>query len=401
MAVSATNPKAAPTANPATRPATANPAAKGRYPTPQLRAPSTRATQPASPARPASPRVSSNPFDNRAAEVGISDGSAPTARRPAESARRTQPAPRTALPTAPGVRTASGQQPVVGGTSAAARPGTRPTTPATTRPLARPSVTPRQPVVGTPAGTPNSAPGGTNNAALPPRVATRPTTSAKPAVKPTADTRRLNAPIADTSAAPKSQPRRTEVETIPGPRRPLFDNGPRTNLAAESTPGYQFPPRSNYRETKSDTRYPSRPPAATAAPVRTAQREEPKADPTPEQAAPIEQASEHVADTATEAAEGEVGEDGSTPVLLRTKTPILSVETAGPKSLVIGKKSTFKITLSNRGEAAAGDVNVLIKIPPWAEVVNPEAMAIGGEGRASQGPAGIAWRFKATQAATE
>ncbi len=56
-------------------------------------------------------------------------------------------------------------------------------------------------------------------------------------------------------------------------------------------------------------------------------------------------------------------------VLFTRQSPLLGVETTGPRSITIGKEATYTVTLANSGDAAAQDVKVSVRIPPWTEVV--------------------------------
>ncbi|MDZ4817550.1 MAG: hypothetical protein SGJ20_01105, partial [Planctomycetota bacterium] len=59
-----------------------------------------------------------------------------------------------------------------------------------------------------------------------------------------------------------------------------------------------------------------------------------------------------------------------TDVLITRQSPLLSVETAGPRTIVVGKEATYNVVITNSGEVAAQDVTVTIRIPEWAEVVS-------------------------------
>ncbi|MGD0899848.1 MAG: hypothetical protein ABR915_18605 [Thermoguttaceae bacterium] len=66
-------------------------------------------------------------------------------------------------------------------------------------------------------------------------------------------------------------------------------------------------------------------------------------------------------------------------VLFAQKSPILAVETAGPRRIVVGKEAAYEVTIQNSGEIAADDVTVYVTLPPWADVVN--ATSSVGEAR--------------------
>src|SRR5690606_7879253 len=60
-------------------------------------------------------------------------------------------------------------------------------------------------------------------------------------------------------------------------------------------------------------------------------------------------------------------------VLFTRQSPVLSVETTGPRSITIGKGATYVVTLNNSGDAAAQDVKVTVRIPAWTEVMGATA----------------------------
>lgn len=60
-------------------------------------------------------------------------------------------------------------------------------------------------------------------------------------------------------------------------------------------------------------------------------------------------------------------------VLFARKSPILSVESLGPRRITVGKEAAYEITLQNAGEVAADDVTVFVTLPDWTEVAGAEA----------------------------
>ncbi len=63
----------------------------------------------------------------------------------------------------------------------------------------------------------------------------------------------------------------------------------------------------------------------------------------------------------------------SSGVLFTRQSPLISVETAGPRTIVIGKDATYLVTIKNSGEVAAQEVAVSIKIPEWTDVIGSQA----------------------------
>ncbi len=78
-------------------------------------------------------------------------------------------------------------------------------------------------------------------------------------------------------------------------------------------------------------------------------------------------------------------------VLFTRQSPQLSVETAGPRTIVIGREATYTVTMKNSGDVAAQEVIVSVKIPDWTDVAGSQASA----GVARQGTAeGEAFQWK-------
>ncbi len=63
----------------------------------------------------------------------------------------------------------------------------------------------------------------------------------------------------------------------------------------------------------------------------------------------------------------------------------LSVETSGPRKIVVGKEGTYEVVLRNRSVVAAEQVVVSIDLPQWTEVAGADATA--GTVAPGQGPA--------------
>ena len=69
-------------------------------------------------------------------------------------------------------------------------------------------------------------------------------------------------------------------------------------------------------------------------------------------------------------------------VLIDHKSPLLTVETIGPRKIVVGKEAAYEILLQNSGDVAAEEVTVTVALPDWAEVAG--ASASSGEVRPLQ-----------------
>ncbi len=73
-------------------------------------------------------------------------------------------------------------------------------------------------------------------------------------------------------------------------------------------------------------------------------------------------------------------------VLFAQQSPILGVQTAGPRSVNVGKEAAYTITINNSGQTSVQDLTVTIKIPAWTDVV--DAQASNGSTRASSTSSG-------------
>lgn len=81
-------------------------------------------------------------------------------------------------------------------------------------------------------------------------------------------------------------------------------------------------------------------------------------------------------------------------VLFARKSPILSVQTVGPRRISVGKQSRYELTIQNAGEVGADEVVVLVDLPAWADVLGAEATvgATQSGGAANNGGA-FQWRI--------
>ena len=80
-------------------------------------------------------------------------------------------------------------------------------------------------------------------------------------------------------------------------------------------------------------------------------------------------------------------------LLFTRRGPVLSVETLGPRKIIVGKESTYEVALSNAGEVAAEEVIVFVSLPDWAEVAHAEASS-GTPQFAAAGQAGVPFQWK-------
>ena len=67
--------------------------------------------------------------------------------------------------------------------------------------------------------------------------------------------------------------------------------------------------------------------------------------------------------------------EGDSGLLAAHKGPLLSVETLGPRKIIVGKESTYEVLLLNSGEVAAEELIVFVSLPDWAgSSITPERL---------------------------
>ncbi|MCC6125695.1 MAG: hypothetical protein IT426_12080 [Pirellulales bacterium] len=80
-------------------------------------------------------------------------------------------------------------------------------------------------------------------------------------------------------------------------------------------------------------------------------------------------------------------------LLFTRRGPVLSVETLGPRKIIVGKESTYEVELANSGEVAAEELIVFVSLPEWAEVANADA-STGTPQLATPGQSAAAFQWK-------
>jgi uncharacterized repeat protein (TIGR01451 family) len=58
---------------------------------------------------------------------------------------------------------------------------------------------------------------------------------------------------------------------------------------------------------------------------------------------------------------------------LTSQGPMISIETAGPRAIVMGKAANYRVRLVNQGSADADRVIVTVAVPAWAQITTTEA----------------------------
>jgi hypothetical protein len=85
--------------------------------------------------------------------------------------------------------------------------------------------------------------------------------------------------------------------------------------------------------------------------------------------------------------------EDSSNVLIENESPILSVVTRGPKTIVVGKPASYAVELSNRSDVAAKDVVVRMNIPQWVEILQQTSSSGAANIRPDDsGNAVLSWR---------
>jgi uncharacterized repeat protein (TIGR01451 family) len=79
--------------------------------------------------------------------------------------------------------------------------------------------------------------------------------------------------------------------------------------------------------------------------------------------------------------------------LFSHQSPILEVETSGPRSICVGKEANYTITISNAGELPAQNVEVSIKTPEASEVLRTKASNGEVVGSSNKRGEPLVWRM--------
>lgn len=85
-------------------------------------------------------------------------------------------------------------------------------------------------------------------------------------------------------------------------------------------------------------------------------------------------------------------------VLLAKQSPVLSVETIGPRNIKVGTPARYRVVVENAGKVAAEGVLVNVLLPEWADVVGANAST--GTARAVENENfGVEWRVGRVESA--
>ncbi len=108
--------------------------------------------------------------------------------------------------------------------------------------------------------------------------------------------------------------------------------------------------------------------------------------------------------TSAKSFQTDVASDDDDQLLITQKMPIITYQVAGPRKIIVGREAIYRVTLDNRGDAAADQLDATISIPGWAEVVGASSpTGIVDQQTISEQPREIFWkinRLAGTQKAT-
>ena len=76
--------------------------------------------------------------------------------------------------------------------------------------------------------------------------------------------------------------------------------------------------------------------------------------------------------------------DAASGVLIARKGPILSVETIGPRTIAVGKESTYEVQHRQLGRGGRRELVVFVSLPEWAEVAGARASTGAAQTAAGQ-----------------
>jgi uncharacterized repeat protein (TIGR01451 family) len=91
---------------------------------------------------------------------------------------------------------------------------------------------------------------------------------------------------------------------------------------------------------------------------------------------------------------GAGGRSNDPTVLVSNQAPIISTDIRGPKQIVVGREAVFHVRVHNQGNAAADGIDVHVRVPSWADVIDTTTTT-GSVAQASPGdPVGtLKWQL--------
>jgi uncharacterized repeat protein (TIGR01451 family) len=80
-------------------------------------------------------------------------------------------------------------------------------------------------------------------------------------------------------------------------------------------------------------------------------------------------------------------------ILVTNQMPVITSDIRGPKQVLVGRDATFRVRIQNRGDIAADSINVVVRVPSWAEVVDTAASnGTVGQSSATKATGSIEWQ---------
>ncbi len=80
-------------------------------------------------------------------------------------------------------------------------------------------------------------------------------------------------------------------------------------------------------------------------------------------------------------------------LLMVRKSPVISVETLGPRKITVGKEAVYQLHLVNSGEVSADGVVVHVQLPAWADLAGAESSVGSAQyDQATEAARPLSWR---------
>ncbi|QDU75140.1 Large cysteine-rich periplasmic protein OmcB precursor [Bremerella volcania] len=161
----------------------------------------------------------------------------------------------------------------------------------------------------------------------------------------------------------------SEPEAAPELEAPAPQEAPKQEaspMPKPAAPGNVNPYR--YQPSPSATETPAANGAASIGAARVAVKEEPKPEPEPQPVAPQQTVIPRQTLSAIETPAPRPQPATTSATLFSVNSPAVIVDAAGPKSLVIGKPSTYRIHARNMGDANARQVTIQMVLPPGIQL---------------------------------
>jgi uncharacterized repeat protein (TIGR01451 family) len=84
---------------------------------------------------------------------------------------------------------------------------------------------------------------------------------------------------------------------------------------------------------------------------------------------------------------------GDRNVLVTNRAPIIATDIRGPKQILVGREATFRVRVSNQGETPAEGLEILVRVPSWADVVDAAPTNGTVAGSAAEMNGAVKWQL--------